>query len=561
VVVRGTLVRTAPSVRLKLGPAARSRTEQAARWAAWIAVLGAIAPIVIYLWVALHRLYYPFEFDWLENGEVNLVGRVLAGKPLYTAPTLAYVSYTYPPLYTYVSAAVAEVTGLGFLPLRLVSFGASLVTFAVLWRWAVAITSDRVAGIVAVGLYAATYGLTGWWFDVGRLDSLFLMFTVAALWAGRNAQGVRGGVAVGVLAFLAFFTKQIALVAIIPALTCLALMRPRAGLSALIVLIASVAVSTLLLDALTDNWYRYFVVSELAGQPWRQSAWIGFWAHDLYSHLRALTLLLVAALAAVTSTWVRRTGGWRSVAARQAPKALQRWAVLVWRTKLLRGGQLGIQYEFTAVAGLLLAAWFSRLHTAGYVNVLLPAYAACALLGALAFAKLRRMGPLPALAATAILLVQFAMLLSRPSYALPSRTESTAGAELITKLSKLPGPVLVLGHPWYGTLVGKGSFAQADAIREVLRSDSARGRVYLNRTLKGSLNRYHIQAVVTDGVPPNWLAIQLAQEFTLKTGMITRHPLFPPAESGSAPSQLYLRSVGRERDLHAVLPLHPGETL
>ena len=43
--------------------------------------------------------------------------------PLYTPPTLAYVSYTYTPFYAWVSAAVAEVTGVGFLPLRLVSLG------------------------------------------------------------------------------------------------------------------------------------------------------------------------------------------------------------------------------------------------------------------------------------------------------------------------------------------------------------------------------------------------------------------------------------------------------
>ncbi len=69
---------------------------------------------------------------------------MLDGKSLYTAPTLGYVSYTYPPLYTCVSAAVAEVTGLGFLPLRLVSFASSLVAFAALWRWVV----DRDSPIV-----------------------------------------------------------------------------------------------------------------------------------------------------------------------------------------------------------------------------------------------------------------------------------------------------------------------------------------------------------------------------------------------------------------------------
>ncbi len=532
--MRGSLVRVAPAGRPRLSPVQRIAVGRANAAASGLAVLAALTPIAIYIWIAAHRLGYPYELDWLEGGAVELVGRVLDGKSLYTAPTLAYVSYTYPPLYTWIAAAVAEVTGLGFLPLRLVSFASSLVAFVALWRWVVAATADRVAGIVAVGLFGASYGLTGWWFDVGRLDSMFLALTLVTLWFGRRAQGVRDGAAVGVIGFLAFFTKQSALVAVVPALAWLALVRPRAGVSALVALIALVTGSTLLLDALTGGWYRYYVVSELTGQPWQRRMRAGFWRIDLYDHLQLLTWMLASALALTAAVaWRRRRGSGRG---RALPTI-----------RLPARGRIGAGYELTAAAGMLLAAWFSRLHTGGYANVLMPAYAACALLGGVAFAKLRQLGSLPALVSATLVLVQLAQLTLMPDHALPAKVQRTAGNELISRLRALPGPVVVLAHPWYGTLAGKGSFAQADALTEVLRSDAPRGATDLRRALRGSLNRYGIRAVVLDKPPPAWLAPQLAHNFVLKPGPISQLPLRPPADLRSTPTLLYVRKLPPQR--------------
>jgi hypothetical protein len=542
--LRGTLVRPAPLGRLRLrlsaGGAALASScgdaaaERVAMWGARLVVAASLVPIAVYVWIALHRLGYPYELDWLEGGGVELVKRVMEGRSLYTAPTLAYVSYTYTPLYTWVSAAVAEVTGIGFLPLRLVSFASSLVAIAALWRLTLAATADRVAGAVAAGLFAASYGLNGWWFDVGRLDSLFVALTLVALWLGRRAEGVRAGAAVGAIAFLAFFTKQIGVVAVMPALVWLALIRPRAGASALVTLAALLAGSTLALDALTHGWYRYYIVGELAGQPWEPREWVRFWTHDLYGHLHLLAWL--AAVALVASVTVVARGFWsaRSEHRRVLPSG-----------RPFTGGELGVGYELAAAAGLLLAAWFSRLHTGGYANVLMPAYAACALLGGLAFARIRRLGAIAAVLAVAVVLVQLGQLLTMPDHALPHRSARPAGQQLIERLRALPGPVLVLSHPWYGTIAGKGSFAQSDAIIEVLRSDDARGATYLRRALRNALDRYRIRAVVLDHAPPSWLAPQLAREFDLQPQPITSTVLRAPADLRSGPTYLYLRRFRR----------------
>jgi len=479
----------------------------------------ALVAVLLYVWIAAHRLDYPYELDWMEGGSVGIVGRVLAGHSLYAAPSLKFVGWTYPPLYWLASAVVAQITGLGFLPLRIVSFISSLVAMAMIGKLVRDETGDRSAGVVAAGLFAATYRLSGSWFDVGRVDSMFLALSLVALAYGRRAQGVRGGVVLGLLAFLAFFTKQTALIVVAPALVWLAVTRRPVGVSAMLTLAALVVISTVVLDALTGGWYRYYVFSELSGQGWAAPEWLDFWRTDLFSHLWPLCVLLVLTLAVVVG-----------LALRSRRRAAGRAALLPFG------------YQLAAVAGLLPAAWFSRLHTGGYLNVLLPAYAACALIGGLAYGQLRRHGIFAALLATAAIVVQLVVLAYPVAAQIPTRADRAAGGELLTALRKLPGPVLILRHPWYGTLAGKGSFAQGEGISDALRSQAQRGARILRASLPNALDRYDVQTVVLDGdSAPGWLVPQLQREFRLASSAITATALYPLTDLRTAPSLVYVR--------------------
>ncbi|HET9074158.1 MAG TPA: glycosyltransferase 87 family protein [Solirubrobacteraceae bacterium] len=498
---------------------------------ALVALVVAAVPLGIYGWLAGHRLAYPYELDWLESGTVELVARALHGQGLYSPPSLAYVGFTYTPLYSYVAAAVAAVTGVGFLPLRIVSVASSLIIFVTLAAYVRDVVGSWVAGAVAAGVFAACYGLSGQFFDVGRLDSMFLALCLIALWAGRRAGSTRAGVGVGLIAFLAFFTKQVGLIAVGPALLLAVPWRPRMALAALGTLIALAGASTLLLDAATDGWYRYYVVSELAGQPSIQAKILGFWTHDLYANLRQVSWLggagLLVSLAAARP-WRDPRERWRA------------WGPAV--------------YDLGALAGCFITAWVSDIHSGGFLNVLMPALAAAAGIAGWAWGRLRglpRIGPLAALAASALLAWQASNLMPHPQRALPTHRDHVAGAQLIALLRHLPGPVLILRHPWYGTAAGQGAFAQSDGITEVLRSHGPRGARDLRRALAGSLDRFGIRAVLLDNGenPPGWLAPQLRAHFRL----VSTHPLSvslqPPTDINSSPAFLYLRR-GAERTSH-----------
>jgi hypothetical protein len=105
------------------GPSWRPAAPRAAQLAGALAGLVAIGS---YLFIALSRLDYPFTVEWLEGNSLVEVHRILAGQPLYPAPSAGYVPDGYPPLYFAVSAAAARVLGLSYLPLRLVSVVSSL---------------------------------------------------------------------------------------------------------------------------------------------------------------------------------------------------------------------------------------------------------------------------------------------------------------------------------------------------------------------------------------------------------------------------------------------------
>jgi hypothetical protein len=475
----------------------------------------AAAPIAVYLWVVLHRVGYPFELDWMEGGSVALAARVANGHSLYVAPSLDYVGWAYTPLYYWVAAAVAKLVGIGFLALRLLSLTASLASMATIAWMVTRETGDRVAGLVSAGLFAATFQISGAWFDIGRVDSMFLALTLAALAFGRWARGVRGGLALGVLTFLAFFTKQTALLAVLPALIYLAVTRRRVGIPAVITLLALVLASTAVLDASSGGWYGYFVFSELTHQPVAYQLWVGFWVNDILHQLWPLVIVIVA-------------GG----------------AILAWRTKALPALGSPSLYYAGAAAGLLGSAWVSRLHSGGYLNVLMPAYAAIALLAGLTYGALvrGRHGDISRPLIAGALLLQLGLLAYPVGAQIPTAADRAAGTELITRLRALPGRVIVLRHPWYATLAGKTTSAQEEAIGDVLRSSDPRGSRALLASLHRALDAEGIQAVVLDfPSDASFFGAELTREFRLQREPITASPLYPLTDLYTAPRLLYLR--------------------
>jgi hypothetical protein len=144
-------------------------------------VVISLAPTLVYLFVALHRIGYPYELEWLEGGAVEIASRVAHGQAIYVAPSIHYVPYPYTPLYFWVTGTVARFTGVGFLPLRLVSLLSSLGACGLLARIVWRETGDMVAGVVAPG--STSVGWTHWRY------SFFWLLCTGRVTLGASAEG------------------------------------------------------------------------------------------------------------------------------------------------------------------------------------------------------------------------------------------------------------------------------------------------------------------------------------------------------------------------------------
>ncbi len=502
-----TVTATAAGPSVGAGPSAT--VERLARVAVAVA---ALVPIGLYLYVALRRIGYPFELEWLEGGAVEIVNRVLHGQAIYGPPSAHFVAYPYPPLYFWLSAAVAKVIGIGFVPLRLVSLLASLGSFAVLFEIVRGETRDPVAGLVAAGLFAATYDITNAWFDIGRVDSLFVFFLLAAVAVARRAGGVRDGALVGLLVFLSFFTKQTALLAATPMLVYLVVVRWRVGVAALGSLAALVALSTVVLDAATHGWYGYFVFVELARQGVNHKA-VGSFVPVSLLRPTGWAIGLGAVGAAV---------GWRR-------RSAVRWPL------------------WAAVAvGMIGASWVSLVHQGGTSDVLIPAYAAVALVAGLGYDALRRAaGPWRGVAAVllaALVVVQIVHVSRQPLHEIPTAQSAAAGRHFIALVASLPGAVIVNDHPWYDTMAGKASWAQSEAVHDVLRGGPSVARTDLLESIARAVASPSVSTVFADE-PGNPLGPGFWRYFRVGPPVFHCFRCFFPVTD--VPRRPYLRYVRR----------------
>ena len=297
-----------------------------------------LAPIGVFLFVACRRIAYPYELEWLEGGAVEIVRRVASGHSIYVQPSLHYVPYPYTPLYFWVCGILSHVVGVGFLPLRLISLVSSLGCCVMLIVIVRRETGDVVAGLLASGLFMSTFAVSGAWLDIGRVDSFALCLLLISLYVARQVAGVRGGILLGILVFLAFMAKQSDLVAMVPVLIFLLFVRRRSGIAALLTVVGLIVGSSWELDTRTHGWYDYYVFTELTHQGVVSSVWRTFFTQDLWHVPWVIGLAIIG-----VALNVRRS---------ENSSSLSR---MFWPV---------------ASFGLILSAFVSRLHSGGGEDVL-----------------------------------------------------------------------------------------------------------------------------------------------------------------------------------------------
>ncbi len=442
-----------------------------ARVLAGLCVASTVGYVAAFLWIAVNRASYPFDLEWMEGGLVDHVERLLAGKALYTAPSVDFVPYIYNPLYYVLSAPIAAVIGVGYLPLRLVSIAATLscfgLIFGIVWRE----TRALVPALFAVGAYAGSFELSGAWFDLARVDSTTLAFCLGAWFVARHAETRARLVGSAALALAAVATKQSA-AALVPIwLVAVAGTRGLRACLWLLVPLVPFVLGFLWLERSSDGWYSYFAFRVPTGFPSAPDMYIKFWKVEIF---------------------------------REFPVPL---ALSLYFLAFASGARDSSPFRFHApfVAGMVGMAYLVRLHAGSYANDKMAAHAALAVgaglgLGALTREDDARRRIRGELYGYALGVAQFLALLYSPKQFLPTPADHSEGQALVATLKELPGEVLVTHHSHYPRRVGKPSMAHGMAVFDVVRTanDYKGAKRRLEQSFAKALSAHRFGGVITD---------------------------------------------------------------
>ncbi len=427
----------------------------------------AILFLGLFLYAAVRRMGYPFEVEWIESGMLVSVLRIAHGQGLYVKPTLDFVPFLYAPVYLYVSAAVTKLAGghgamAGYGAMRLVSTVGTLGSCAAIYALVRTETQRRIAALAAAGLYVACYSVVLGFFDIGRVDSLFVMLVLVALLAQRRGHPV----VAALLWVVAFQTKQTVLPLAVVILAA-EWQRPRRMLTALATFAVAAAASVVWLNHATGGWYGFYLFGLAGGLPIvpRQVA--------LFVPVSLVGPMAVA---------------WAVIAA----------AAVTTRVKL--GGATAMFYGFVSVT-LLGGTWFVESHRGASVNSLMPAYAWAAVLFGVAMARLLDAAEANAAPRLAVLLaaaVQLVALIYNPGRYVPPQDAVVRTQRFIDQVRALPGDVYVLDHSYDAMLAGKQPHAEGEALGAVL--DAKRGAISadLRTELDAAMAEHRYSAVVID---------------------------------------------------------------
>jgi len=480
-------------------------------------IAAALGSILVFVSLAVFRLGYGFELEWMEGGTLGHVERILDGEKLYVEPSIGFVPFIYTPFYYYLSAVAARIAGDGFAPLRLVSFVASVGCLALIFLTVERETRSRFAGLAAAGLFAAAFGVTGAWLDLARVDALFLLLTLFSAYLLLADSSVAAHLFAGVLAVLAVFTKQTGLITLAP-LGALALTHGwRSGLVFVGTVVVLVGGGVLALDEVHDGWFFYYVFQLPAAHSLNLGEGLG-WSAGLLVRAMPLALLGTVGLLVVQ---LRGTG---------ARKGL---AYLLFAAGLLGG---------SAVAGL---------HHGSYDNVALPGVAALAILGAVALDRgLSRARSLVGgrrvlveAGITMVCLAQFALLAYDPRPLVPTERDKTAGETLVEEIRRVEGDVLVPRHGYLARRAGKGSYAHEMAMTDVLRGDPTGRGIALKREIGRYLQAQKFGAIIVDY---DWLKDDLGRYYERRKEpvFLRRDVFWPVTGSRTRPLHFYLPRKG-----------------
>jgi hypothetical protein len=161
---------------------------------------------ITFLWT--NHISFPLNLEAMELLRLQHIQRILAGLPLYPAPSPDFIALAYNPLSYYFTIPFTWVFGANLWTMRLVAIlgtiGCGLIIFATVRRQ----SQSTWWGLMAVGLFAAAYRVMDTYLDNAHADSWLLCTILLGCYVLDRYRAI-GWNCVGILLFItAFWFKQ-----------------------------------------------------------------------------------------------------------------------------------------------------------------------------------------------------------------------------------------------------------------------------------------------------------------------------------------------------------------
>ncbi len=467
------------------------------------------AYVLLFLFSAVLRLVYPYEVEWNEGAVLDHATRVIAGKPIYAAPSLDFAAFVYTPFYYYATALVMKIGGVGLWSGRLISILSTLLTAAIAGRIVQRETSSSLLTFTSVALYLAFYHITGFFYDIVRMDALALFLVAASIYA---AMYIRDGYLIAaVFAALGYFTKQQMLFMVPAIMIGLVFHNRKQALIFSIVSVGLILCGTLLLNWTTNGWYRFFTLTIPGMKASEDFSWlttIEFFPKWVFGALGLFTLIILIA------------------SAMRGKKNSQGTWPLLWAAYLMA----------------LVSSAISIGNSGGYQNVLMPLTLMIAIIFPISVYIIAKALPEWPAFAGGIILLGFLSLAYNPlgeKMLFASGRQRRTGDEFVAKLKTIPGDVWIPFHGYIGALAGKSTHVHFMAMNDALVPHDTTSKRFQHE-IDSSLAAHRFSAIILDEEKVfHWDSVP---HYARSSAVFTAPNVFLSriGEAGTRPNYIYL---------------------
>jgi hypothetical protein len=324
-------------------------------------------------------------------------------------------------------------------------------------------------------LFLGGYHINGFWYEVARVDSLFVALMLAGLalanYAGDSNRKLI--LSAGMFA-LAAFTKQTGFVIAIGFALYLFIKFGRRAWYFLIPFSALTVIPMLLINLSTDGWFFYHIFYIGSADPIEGNRLVNFITKEVFGVMAGLSLIVIFA----TVFGIQRMG-----------------LKVLLKQPWLIGLGLAI-----VMSGL------GRMRVGGNINNRMPTYALLCLTPAILMQIFVQ--PLSSgeyigegrqivwqnWIVAILILMQFALGRYSPQQHIPSSFMKQSGDRLVQTIAASKGPILVMMHPYYTVLAGKEPSTQIATLWYVRH----RGELPLPDDFVNRLKSHYYSVIISD---------------------------------------------------------------